>query len=334
MMEFIEACQTRVLLDVRSPGEFRQGHIPGAHSFPLFTDEERAQVGICYKQKGPDDALALGLELVGPKMAGFVRSAQGLAADKRVAVHCWRGGKRSQSMSWLLRTAGFDVITLTGGYKAYRQWVLSVFQDIFLNLWVLGGQTGSGKTKVLRALRDAGEQIIDLEAIACHKGSSFGAIGENPQPTVEQFENDLADALTKLDSSKRVWIENESKSIGRVFIPLDFWQKMKMAPLINIEIPENARIENLVADYDDGDRQALIEAFERIGKRLGGQHLKTAIEALEAGNLRAAAHIALHYYDKTYRHCLDTSISPDIRHIAFDHGDPQRIADMLQQIKG
>ena len=130
--EFLPECSQRVLLDVRSPGEYRQGHIPGAVSFPLFDDDERARVGTLYKQQGSEVAMELGLEIAGPKMAGFVRQARANAPDRKLAVHCWRGGQRSGSMAWLFRQAGFDVLTLEGGYKAYRRHVLELEPGLHL----------------------------------------------------------------------------------------------------------------------------------------------------------------------------------------------------------
>jgi tRNA 2-selenouridine synthase len=330
--DFLAARNCRVVLDVRSPGEYAQGHIPGALSFPLFSDEERASVGTCYKQKGKDAALELGLEFVGPKMAGFVQQAKMLAPERRLAVHCWRGGQRSQSMAWLFRQAGFDVVTLEDGYKNYRRYVLEEIGNLKSEMLIVGGKTGSGKTKILRALRGLGEQIIDLEQLACHKGSAFGFIGEAPQPTVEQFENDLFEAVSRLDPSRRVWLENESHSIGRVYIPDGFWKKMKSATLLNVEIPDEARIRNLLTDYVLTDKADLEAAFLKIDKKLGGQHLKTALEALERDDFATAARIALHYYDKTYQHGLDTNPSPDIRHLVFEHGDPKKIACFLAEM--
>lgn len=327
--DFLAEQTRRVVLDVRSPGEWAQGHIPAALSFPLFSDEERSEVGTLYKQVGKEEAMELGLRFVGPKMESFVKQAKTLAPDRKVALHCWRGGQRSGSMAWLLRQAGFDVLTLEGGYKAYRHYVLESFETKNLQIIVVGGRTGSGKTKILHALRDLGEQVIDLEGIAHHKGSAFGFIGEMPQPTAEQFENELFAAILTLDSTRRVWIENESRSIGRVYIPEGFWAKMKIAPLLNIEVPNEVRIQNLLADYVLTDRTELETAFQKITAKLGGQNLKTALQALEHGDFAAAAHIALHYYDKTYQHGLDTSISSDIRRMEFGHGDPLRIAQSL-----
>ncbi len=323
---FLSARSDRVVLDVRSPGEFAQGHIPGAISFPLFNDDERAQVGALYKQQGKEEAMLLGLKIVGPKMEKFVRDARKLAPYRRLAVHCWRGGQRSGSMAWLFRQSGFDVVTLLGGYKNYRRHILDAFEQVSFPMIVIGGQTGTGKTKILRELHRLGEQIIDLEALAHHKGSAFGAIGELPQPTVEQFENDLYEAILPLDVSRRIWLENESRSIGRVFVPDGFWRHFKASPLFNIEIPFECRIKNLVDDYTGYSVAELEDAFGRIEKKLGGQHLKTALEALRTGDYATAAAVALRYYDKTYRFGLEHNISPDIRMLRFEHSDIQLIA--------
>jgi tRNA 2-selenouridine synthase len=320
------------LLDVRSPGEFAHGHIPGAVSFPLFTDDERAQVGTVYKQKGKEAALVLGLEFVGPKMAGFVREAARMAPRKRVAVHCWRGGQRSRSMAWLLGMAGFEVFLLAGGYKNYRQHVLETFGKMPLKLIVIGGRTGTGKTKILYELQKLGEQIIDLEAIAHHKGSAFGWIGNAPQPSVEQFENDVFEALQHIDPTRRLWVENESRSIGQVFVPGGFWAQMKAAPLLNIAVPFEARVQNLLDDYACLPKADLALSFQKIDRKLGGLQLKTALEALAHDDFRAAAEIALWYYDKTYQHGLENNPSPVIRLLDFEHSDPHEIAQKCIQL--
>ena len=323
---------SRPLLDVRSPGEFRRGHIPGAVSFPLFTDGERAQVGTIYKQQGKEAALALGLEFVGPKMAGLVREAQRIAPGKRLAVHCWRGGQRSRSVAWLLGMAGFEVQLLAGGYKNYRRHILENTGKTPPMLIVIGGRTGTGKTKILHELTRLGEQIIDLEAIAHHKGSAFGWLGEQPQPTVEQFENDLFEAMRGLDPARRVWVENESRSIGQVFLPDSFWAQMKAAPLLNIAIPFEARVQNLLDDYAHFSAADLELSFQKIDRKLGGLQLKNALEALRGGDFRAAAEIALHYYDKTYQHGLENNPSPAIRLLDFAHADCAQIAQNCIQL--
>lgn len=329
--EFLAAAAERVLLDVRSPGEYAQGHIPGAISFPLFSDAERAEVGTAYKQQGSETAMLLGLRIVGPKMEGFVRQARALAPGRRLAVHCWRGGQRSGSMAWLFRQSGFDVVTLNGGYKQYRQHVLAQFEQTSLPFLVVGGKTGAGKTKILHALCDLGEQIIDLEGLAHHKGSSFGSIGEAPQPTVEQFENDLFDAVSRLDHNRHIWVENESRSIGRVYVPDGFWKWMRRSPLYHIEVPQHCRIEHLVADYVGYSAEELEAAFRRIEKKLGGQHLKAALDALHSGNYADAAEIALNYYDKTYRYGLENTTASAVYMLSYDHGDPRLIAQACRE---
>ena len=333
ILDLLEKRGTCPLLDVRSPGEYAHGHIPGAISFPLFSDVERAEVGTLYKQDGKEIAMEVGLRIVGPKLATFVKEAKALAPERKVMLHCWRGGQRSGSMAWLLRQAGLEVETLPGGYKAYRHLVQESFESTALKLVVLGGETGSGKTKILHELVAVGEQIIDLEGLANHKGSAFGFIGEQPQPTVEQFENELFERILALDVSKRVWVENESHSIGRIFIPEAFWTKMRAAPLLIIKIPDDARIENLLEDYVLTDKTDLEVAFQKISKKLGGQNLKIALEALECNDFAAAAKIALWYYDKTYQHGIETSKSPNLKQIAFDHGKPGEIALELTKLR-
>lgn len=292
----------RTLFDVRTPAEYAKGHIPGALNMPLFSDEERAVVGTIYKRQSPRQALLKGLEFVGGKMAWYVREAIARAEGNKVAVHCWRGGQRSGSLSWLLEFAGFEVQVLKGGYKAYRSHLHQTFSEKRLRMVVLGGPTGSGKTKLLQSLAAAGEQVIDLEHIAHHKGSSFGALGEIPQPTVEQFENNLFEVFRSVDPGRRVWVENENRAIGRVFMPEGFWEQFRRSPLVEVEIPFEARLQYLVHTYGAFPPGLLQEAFLRLEKRLGGQHCKAAVEALEAGDLATAGAIALRYYDKSYAH--------------------------------
>lgn len=321
------------VLDVRSPGEYAHGHIPGAISFPLFSNEERAAVGTAYKQVGKDTAFELGLRFVGPKMESFVVEAKKLAPDRKLAIHCWRGGQRSGAMAWLLRQAGFEVTTLQGGYKAYRNHVLQAFEDLPLKLVVLGGKTGSGKTKVLKAMAKLGVQVIDLEGLANHKGSAFGFIGEQEQPTVEHFENTLYDEICAQDLSKPIWIENESHSIGRIFIPEPFWQKKQLAPLVNLEIPLEDRIANLLEDYTITNLEDLQKAFLKIERKLGGQNLKMALDFLEKHDFEGAAKIALNYYDKTYQFGLETTEAKKVFGVLFPNGRAEEIAKQLAALQ-
>ncbi|MEM1322175.1 MAG: tRNA 2-selenouridine(34) synthase MnmH [Bacteroidota bacterium] len=317
------------LMDVRTPAEYNKGHIPQAGTLPLFNDGERIIVGTTYKKDSPKEAFLKGLDLVAPKMTSFIKDAEAFAPDKKLILHCWRGGRRSGSMAWLLDMAGFDVYAITGGYKAYRNFILQQFTKRPLQIVVLGGRTGCGKTHILQALRAAGEQVLDLEGLANHKGSAFGALGEAAQPSVEQFENDMYEQFRHLDANRRVWVENESRSIGRIYIPQGFWDQMRSSPLINLELSLELRVENLVSDYAQYSNEELGAAFMRIRKRLGGLRFQQAIEALEAVDYHQAAAIALAYYDKSYQYMLDNHSSPDIHNLPVDHNDPQRSAELL-----
>ncbi|MDZ7879294.1 MAG: tRNA 2-selenouridine(34) synthase MnmH [Saprospiraceae bacterium] len=320
----------RILIDVRSPSEYARAHIPNALSLPLFNDAERAKVGTIYKQTSPESALIKGLEIVGPKMSGFVKKAIKWSPNRKVIVHCWRGGKRSGSVAWLLKFAGFDVLTVEGGYKKYRQTVLESFDNLSLtNIVVLGGKTGSGKTHILHELKKRGEQIIDLEGLAQHKGSAFGWIGENDQPTTEQFENDLHATLRQIDPTRRVWIENESRSVGKVFIPEGFWTQMRAAPLVQVEVPFEVRVQHLVNVYGVTEKSDLAQCFEKIKKKIGFDQAKFAIKAVESGALDVAARIALTYYDKAYNFCFETNETPQKHVIAIDVFDAAKTADKL-----
>ena len=213
--EFLDKAQTLPIIDVRSPGEYQHAHIPGAISIPLFDNDERAQVGTKYKNAGKDSAVLLGLSLVGPKLADFVKQSKKLNPQgKEVLVHCWRGGMRSSSFAWLLDTAGLTASTLVGGYKAYRNTVLSAFSEPH-NLIILGGKTGSGKTDILKELARQGEQIIDLEGLANHKGSTYGAIGQAPQPATEQFENLVHQQWRQLDRTNASGLKTKAGALVR-----------------------------------------------------------------------------------------------------------------------
>jgi len=301
------------VLDTRSPSEFLAGHLPGAISFPLFSDEERARVGTLYKQVGKQAAVDEGLALVGPKMRDLVTRAramfEGQSSRRPLVVHCWRGGMRSESVDWLLRTAGMPVQRCEGGYKACQAHMRHLLgrQRPYV---VLGGMTGTAKTEVLRALAQQGARVIDLEGMAKHFGSAFGNLERHPQPTTEQFANDLACALMRLDAEGDgpIWLENESRQIGKVYLPEMFFKRLREAPVLEIERTEDDRIDHLLAMYGEAPTAALRAAFLRIRDKLGGQHAQAAVAHVEAGDLAEAARIALVYYDKTYRHGLNQRV--------------------------
>ena len=322
IQSFLSLAETIPVIDVRSPAEFEIGHIPGAFNLPLFNNEERAIVGTLYKQKGRNEAVLAGLDIVGPKMSSLVNESKKIAVNNEVLVHCWRGGMRSGSFCWLMNTVGIKATTLKKGYKAYRQHVLQSFEKE-LQIIILGGETGSGKTEILKFVRATGEQVIDLEGFANHKGSSFGAIGQEPQPRPEQFENDLAKHWNTLDPERRVWLEDESKNIGRVFIPDALWNQMKLAPIIRVNVPKSERIKRLVKEYGTFDKKILQVAIERIQKRLGGQWVKRSIEALEAGDMATVADITLVYYDKAYNYNHELRKMEGVHFLEVEQDDPE-----------
>jgi tRNA 2-selenouridine synthase len=291
------------ILDVRSPGEYAQGHIPGAVSFPLFTDEERARVGTCYKQVDREAAVELGFDIAGPKCGEFIRAAKALTPDHQLRVHCWRGGMRSGGLGWILELAGFTVYTLAGGYKAYRRWVRQVLA-IPKPMVILGGMTGSGKTEILHALASMGEPVLDLEGLANHRGSSYGALLLPPQPSTEHYENLLAEQWVNFAGDCPIWLEAESRRVGTCRIPDELFLQMDAAPAVEVVRSLDERLDLLVEIYGAADTDGLVAATQRIRKRLGGDRTQTAIQHIQAGDLRAACGIILDYYDRTYRYDL------------------------------
>jgi len=292
------------VLDVRSPSEYQRGAIPGARSLPLFDDSERSSVGIAYHTAGRQEAIKVGLELVGPKLRSMVeRADQYCKAGQRIGLYCWRGGMRSSAVAWLLELYGFEVVTLGGGYKAFRRFVLARLAEPY-RLIVLSGMTGAGKTETLAQLARRGEATIDLEHLASHRGSAFGWLGLPPQPSQQQFENMLALELLKHRTAERIWIEDESRRIGTITIPQSFWLQMRAAPIVALEVPQDRRIERLVREYGTFPPEQLAACLRAIRHRLGAERTARALSALAEGRLGDVAAIALAHYDKSYRHSL------------------------------
>jgi len=319
------------IIDVRSPGEFEIGHIPGALNMPLFSNEERAKVGTRYKQAGRDFAIQLGLEYVGPKLAEFSKKARKLAKKNQLLVHCWRGGMRSQNMAWLFNLIGIETQTLDGGYKAYRSYIREQFSKE-IEIRILGGFTGSGKTDILKELELLGEQFVDLEGIAHHKGSAFGSIGETEQPTNEQFENNLAFRWSQLDFKQAVWMEDESITMGKCGIPFVLFTRIREAQVIKIDIPKHVREKRLVKEYANGDMEGLRNALERISKKLGGLRSQQALDALDANDFMTVADISLQYYDKAYGYGIDKRDQEKVLSIPIEKDEPKTTAELLLKL--
>jgi tRNA 2-selenouridine synthase len=301
--KFLKYAENTPVIDVRSPSEFAAGHIPGAISIPLFNDSERAAVGTKYKQEGRIPAVIEGLKLIGYSMTAKLELAMKCAREGRLLVHCWRGGMRSEAMAWLFSLGEIEVFVLEGGYKVYRHYLLESLSEK-RKMIVLGGMTGSGKTHIIRFLDQKGEKVIDLEGIAHHKGSAFGSLGQSPQPTTEQFSNNLFSEWRKLTGDFRLWVEDESRNIGTVFIPDSLFLNMQNAPVIVLLMDVKTRLPRLMMEYSHYPAEELIAAIRKISKRLGGDKTKDAIEAVEKGDIAKAIEISLNYYDKAYMYGL------------------------------
>ncbi len=319
------------LIDVRSPGEFAQGHIPGAVNVPLFSNDERAHIGTVYVRRSRDEAMQIGYNYANPKKQWFIDEVRKAAPDGPVVIHCWRGGMRSRLFAEHLHENGFqNVSVITGGYKSWRR-LLNEHWKKSHQLIILGGYTGSGKTPVIKMLTALGQQAVDLEALACHKGSAFGAIGQKPQPTTEQFENDLYNVWRHFDPALPVWLEDESRNIGHVQLPASLFSQMRNAVTFFLDIPRNVRAEYLVQDYAAASIDDLKESVLKISKRLGGQNVNLALQWLDEGKLYDVAYLSLSYYDKAYQRGLEFHDNKKVLMISADSIDAEKNTELILQ---
>lgn len=301
--DFLQQSGAIPLLDARSESEYTQGHLPGSLNQPILNNEHRKIIGTLYKQGGKEAAVMKGFQLVGPLFYPIFKNIRNMAIDKKLALYCWRGGMRSNILAWMMHLADYEVYLLKGGYKAWRGLAHATFEKPY-QFTVLSGKTGVGKTEVLRALKAAGQQVLDLEGLANHRGSAFGHLGLPPQPTVEHFENLIAEKLMQFDLEKPVWIENESRFVGKVRVPDLLYQQILQKPVISIEMDLLQRKERIWGEYGVMPVEGLIEATENLVKKLGGDRMKLACNSLLEGDPFAWLDILLHYYDKTYNHSM------------------------------
>lgn len=347
--DFITQSQAQPIFDVRSPAEYEHAHIPTAHNLPLFTNEERKVVGTAYKQESKQRAIKIGLEYFGPKMVKMVeeveqmieaRGAKGKnqQEERKIFVYCWRGGMRSAGVAWLLDLYGFKVYTLVGGYKAYRNWVLKQFEKEY-PISIIGGYTGSGKTETLHRLHKMKEAVLDLEGIACHKGSAFGNLGQPAQPKQEMFENLLATRLYELmvlQQAEHIWTEDESQRIGEVNIPIRLYSFLRTRNLYFMDIPFEERLNYIAEQYGQFEKDKLISATIRIQKRLGGLETKTAVSCLLENDIKGAFAILLKYYDRFYNksmHNQRENVDLLMNKITFETVNPVINTEKLKKIQ-
>jgi tRNA 2-selenouridine synthase len=294
-------------LDARSPSEFAEDHLPGALSCPVLDDAERARVGTIFKQSSPFEARKLGAALVARNIAGHVES-RFLDKDRdwRPLVYCWRGGKRSSALAHVLREIGWDAVTLEGGYKSYRRYVvdqLAAMPRAFA-FRVVHGMTGSGKSRLLGALAAAGGQVLDLENLAAHRGSVLGNLPGQPQPAQKMFESRLLAALEGLDSSRPVFVEGESRKIGQLQVPEALIERMRASCCVLLEAALETRVALLMDEY----RHFIADA-QTLGAQLAclvelhGRERVCEWQALAArGEWRQlVARLLEEHYDPAYR---------------------------------
>lgn len=328
-------------VDVRSPSEFATGHIPGAVNIPLFDDDARHVVGTAFAQKGRLVAIRTGLVHVGPRFCALVDalSDHGAKPGDRVLLYCWRGGMRSGSVAWLFSLCGFSVSTLEGGYRSYRRWCKTIVGAAHVlppaPVFVLGGCTGVGKTAILLELRRRGEQVLDLEGLANHRGSAFGSMGQAPQPTNEAYENVLALAVRRLERGRRLWLEHEGDHVGKVLVPFGVNAWVRQAPgggMVTVVMEQRLRVQRLVADYcsEENLRNAgWVDDLKTcistgLAKKLGGQRVKDALRLLDEGRWDSVAEMMLEYYDKLYTRWADQSQSGEVLRVecpTLDEGE-------------
>lgn len=312
--QFLKDASGIPVIDVRSPQEFAAGHIPGAINIPLFDNDERAIVGTRYKKEGRIEAILEGIRLTGPSMHQKLEMGIKTSENGKLLVHCWRGGMRSEAMAWLFSLGDIETNVLNGGYKAYRNHILENLARQ-RNIIILGGMTGSSKTHILRYLRQAGSQVLDLEDIASHKGSAFGSLGQPPQPSTEQFANNLYKEWSKLRPEEPVWLEDESRNIGTVFLPEGLYANMQGAKTIVLLMDIKTRMPRLMEEYSKYPADQLKASVLKISRRLGGDNTRDALDAIDRGDISKAIEISLVYYDKTYQYSIRRKNNADVVYV-------------------
>jgi tRNA 2-selenouridine synthase len=315
------------IIDVRSPGEFAEDHVPGAINLPVLDDAERAHVGTLYKQVSSFEAKKVGAALVSRNIARHLETwFAGKPKSYRPLIYCWRGGSRSGSLTHVLQKIGFAAIQLDGGYKAYRRHVTAELAELpeRFSYRVVCGPTGSGKSRLLQALADAGAQVLDLEGLAAHRGSLLGALPGQAQPSQKRFESAIWAALKAFDPARPVFVESESKKIGALRVPDALITAMHASACLQLEVPLAARVQLLIEDYDH-----FLNDPETINRQLGfltalrGSETIAAWQALATRQAwpELVALLLEQHYDPAYLKSLSRNYAPSDRDLAFHAED-------------
>lgn len=320
--------EPHTIIDVRSPKEYQEATIPGSINIPIFSDAERAEVGTIYKQKGQDIAKKRGLEIFSSKLPQFIAEFKKIPTSK--TVFCWRGGMRSKTAATVVDLMGMRINRLVGGVRTYRRWVLDYLENATFpsKMIVLNGFTGSGKTAILKRLEAEGYPIIDLEEMANHRGSIFGQIGKNPS-NQKRFDSLLSEKILCHHDAPFIFIEGESKRIGRVVMPDFLYQKKMQGTQVFIQLPMDERIQNILDDYQPWEYPDQInEAFQIIKKRIHTPVAKEIDDALKLEDYITAVRLLLsYYYDPRYKHstCKKQQITIDADNVEDAFGQIQQM---------
>jgi tRNA 2-selenouridine synthase len=294
------------IIDVRSPSEFAEDHLPGAINCPVLDDAERAEIGTLYKQISPFDAKKRGAALVAINIGKHISSRfADWPREWKPLIYCWRGGNRSGSMAHVLARIGWPAIQLDGGYKEYRRQVVIELESLpeKFDLRVVCGTTGSGKSRLLRTLDAAGAQVLDLEDLAAHRGSVLGNLPSQPQPSQKQFESRIWDVLRRLDPTRPVYVESESKKVGNLRVPEALMARMRNAPCIALQLSLRDRVELLMDEYAHfvADPEDLNQQLERLTALHGHQTIERWQELARQGEMRALVdELLVRHYDPAY----------------------------------
>lgn len=330
--------QYDMIIDVRSPGEFAEDHVPGAVNLPVLDNEERARVGTIYVQESAFLARRIGAALVAKNASRHLEEALAdKPADFKPLVYCWRGGQRSNSLALILAQVGWRTMVLKGGYKTYRRLVLKRLYDdpLDLKLILLDGGTGSGKTDILQRAEKLGAQVIDLEGLAKHRGSLFGALEDEPQPTQKMFESRLLHAIEGLDPSRPILVEAESNKIGERTLPPSFWTAMRAAPRIEINAPLEARADYLVGAYPEllKDRPKLSTVLSKLEVYPGRKRLENWRDLADEGHFADLAKevVELHY-DPAYERSRKRDERPLLKTIAVESLDEASLDAAAEEV--